>query len=179
MKMAQKNRLEMPKNGENKVVAKPLKVGRPTLEESTTLTGEMERFAWDLSRGFNPAEIAVRMNIANEKAVRYSTTPIILERVRVLLGDKGHEWKSMQDELLTICYQTAISFVQQEKVPWQSLQWLLDRLEAQKGIYEKPKEGDAKKPIKKESDKGEEEKQGSLFDRPKQEGGVGDASTDA
>lgn len=148
MKRQPKNLNKIPEIDENKVTEKPPRPlgGRPRIEDSVTLSEEMERFAWETARGFSPAEVAERMGIPGERAVRYATTPIILERVAVLLRDKTHEWRSMQDELLTVCYRQAIRFVAEGKVPWANLQWLIDRLEGQKGMQEqKPPEGvDAK-----------------------------------
>jgi len=107
--------------------------GRPPVEEAMTLTQEMLSFAEYLSKGFTVDETAEAMGIPMEKAIRLGNARIVRQRAALLLNERSQMWDSLTDEMLTNLYHTMNKLINAEKIDWKSAQWLLERLEDQKG----------------------------------------------
>lgn len=75
------------------------KVGRPTLEDQTFLTDEMEEFCQLIRAGFTIEESSNELGIGLEKATKFSDNKLVQQRIRNLLGDKLPRWLLKQDEL--------------------------------------------------------------------------------
>ena len=113
------------------------KPGRPLLRDQLSLTPEMEEFANHLRAGFTPEEASERMDMPLDKALQLAQNQMVQNRVKVMLGDKMHEWAMMRDQLYETCLKTADRLIREGKVPWKFLFDMIDRMEESFGIFKK------------------------------------------
>jgi len=114
------------------------KGGRPRLQDSTTLTPEMEQVAQMTYQGFSPEEIAESLQVPTTKVLLYlEETPIVQARVRNLFGDKQELWTKKRYELYETCIDTAVKLIKEGKVPWKFLYDLLKDFDEEYGFMKR------------------------------------------
>lgn len=82
--------------------------GRPTLEEQTFLTAEMEEFCQLARAGFSIDEIADKLQIKVEKCLSIQNNAIVQARIRKLFGDKQPRFVLLQDQLFETALEMTI-----------------------------------------------------------------------
>lgn len=112
----------------SKRIKKPDLGGRPTIEESTTLTSEMEEFAHLSSRGNSIFEIATLMKIKAERAARFANTPIIQERIKILQSDLSEIADKLEDELGVVLLENFLKKARSGDLDNKDMKWLLERI---------------------------------------------------
>lgn len=87
------------------------KTGRPTIEEQTILTPEMEEFCVNIRLGYSLDEIADLMKCSIEKCEKFSKNATVQARIKNLQGDVKYRKKLLQEILLEETYKAAIEDV--------------------------------------------------------------------
>jgi len=110
------------------VAGRAKRPGRPTLEDATILTPEMEEVAQRTHAGYSPSEIADALRIGTDKVVRYlQSVPLVQQRIRLLRGEPLYRFDLLRTELGEASFRAAVRAVNEGRVPWKHLMELLER----------------------------------------------------
>lgn len=99
---------------------KDKKSGRPTIEEQTFLTAEMEDYCQLIRQGFSLDEICDELQLPADKLMRFQENSLVQSRIRNLMGDRIPRVVQLQDELYETALKAAIKLfkdVDDKKVP--------------------------------------------------------------
>ena len=133
------------------------RVGRPKAADTLVLTPRMEEYAQLIRRGYDPEGAALKMGINIDRAFDYHGNPAVIQRVKYLYGDKMGLIEGLHDELLISLLETAIRLTKAQKIPWVTVERLLERLSP--FIEDKKQKTEAKEEIEYD----EVERVGSIF----------------